>query len=223
MKLCLILMGVVCAHAALRHDVQRRMEKTLDQKSAEPHWIESIYAQLFAEMQQKCGSKLTTQSPGPAGRAFLSIVERLFPASGRSAIEVLFIDCPAPMAAVTVGATIIAGAAWLARAGEDDLWAVAAHEIAHRPADFSRRVVIEYHMPGIDAEEKARLATEMELRADAGAVVLLRAAGRDPGALLRLLLKETRSAPSVEMRQRMAALRIAVGEPTAARVPIRRP
>lgn len=214
-----MLLAAVCAHAAIRHDANREMERVLVEKAAEPRWIESTYAQVFGEMEEKCRSKLSAEAPGAQGRAFRSIVERLFPASGRNRVEVLFIDCPLP--AVTVGAMIVSGVSWLTRATEDDLWAVAAHELAHRPADFSRRVVIEYHMPGLDAEEKTQLVADMELSADTRALELLKSAGRDPRALLHFLRKASRTDRSAVMRARLDVLK--ADAVTVARVPSRRP
>jgi len=134
------------------------------------------------------------------------MVDRFLLPSGRRAIEVLYLECGTRFTAVTLAAIVLANSSWLSRASQDELWTVAAHEMAHRPSDFSRRVVVGLHIPGLDAATKARLATEMEVRADSGAVTLLRAAGRDPASLRRFLEKENRAASSEELRQRLAAL-----------------
>lgn len=206
MKPVSALLALGLAHAALRPEIEQSIEVTLSRKIDEPLWLESTFAQAHAEFEQACGSKSTASAPSPAARTFRAIAGKLRPASGRTAIEVRFLDCGMNISAVTFGAIVLVNTSWLARASADDLWPVAAHEMAHRPSDFSRRVVIGLHMPALDAAAREQLATEMEIRADAGAVTLLRGAGRDPGSLRRFLEREYRAAPSAQLRQRLNAL-----------------
>jgi predicted Zn-dependent protease len=191
----------------LRLDPGQAVETALSRKVSEPLWLESTFAQALDEIQHACGSAMTQSASTPAAAAFRSIAERLLRPSARNAIEVQFLDCGRQFFALTLGAVILVNTAWLARASEDDLWLVAAHEMAHRPSDFSRRVVIGLHVPGLDAAAQERLAMEMEIQADAGAVRLLRSAGRDPASLRRFLEKENRAAPSAQLRRRLEALR----------------
>ncbi len=206
MRLVAALLALGCAHAALRLDLEQTIETVLARKSAEPLWVESTHAQALAEFEQACAGKLARTPPHPNAAAFRGIVERLLAPSGRRVIEVLYLECGASFSAVTLAAIVLANSSWLSRASEDELWAVAAHEMAHRPSDFSRRVVIGLHIPGLDRATRASLATDLEVKADAGAVALLRAAGRDPVSLRRFLEKENRAAYSEQLKQRLAAL-----------------
>lgn len=204
--IALLLAASLAASAALRIDLDERIETTLARKSAEPQWIESIIAQALAEIEQSCGRRLTPAPPGPMADRFRSIAQQLLRPSGRSAIDVQFLDCGRGMTAVTLGAIIVVNSSWLARASEDDLWAVAAHEMAHRPSDFARRVVIGLHVPGLDAATRDHLVTELEMKADAGALFLLNSGGRNSTALRRFLEQENRATPSPQLRKRLSAL-----------------
>jgi predicted Zn-dependent protease len=205
MRLLPLFLALGCAQAALHLDLEQKLESILSRKAAEPLWLESTFAQALAEVEQACGAKFTSSPRTRPARTFRGIAEGLLRASGRSAIEVRFIDCGRRISALTLGAMILVDAGWAAGAAEDDLWAVAAHEMAHRPSDFSRRVVIGMHLPAVNASQKERLVTGIEIEADSRAAVLLRAAGRDPGLLLRFLEKEFRAAPSPQLRRRLDA------------------
>jgi hypothetical protein len=111
------------------------------------------------------------------------------------------------MTAVTLDATIIASGPWLSRAADYELWAAAAHELAHRPTDFARRFVIEYHLPGFNADDKSRLAFDIESRADRHAMEVLRAAGVPVEALAHALEKEAAINRSADLRRRIAAIK----------------
>jgi hypothetical protein len=185
---------------------EREVEAKIDEIAAVPLRLRAIYTQALRDIEGACGSQLTTSAEHDSGTAFRRIVERLLGGSGRDRIEVLFVECSAPMTAVNLGATIVASAAWLSRAAERDLWAVAAHELAHRPGDFTRRFVIEYHLPGFGADDKARLCFDIESRADRRAMELLRAAGRPGETLPHALKQELARNPSPELRRRIAAI-----------------
>jgi hypothetical protein len=187
-------------------EAERQVEAKVDKIAAAPLRLHSLYAQAFRDIEGVCGSKLTTSAANDSGTTFRRIVEQLLRASGRDRIEVLFAECSAPMTAVNLGATIIASGAWLSRAAERDLWAVAAHELAHHPGDFARRFVIEYHLPGFGAADKTRLCFDIESRADLRAMELLRAAGRPGETLAHALKQETARNRSPEPRQRIAAI-----------------
>jgi hypothetical protein len=187
-------------------DAERQVEAKVDELAAVPLRLRSLYAQALRDIEGVCGSKPTTSAANDSGTAFRRIVEGLLGASGRDRIEVLFAECQAPMTAVNLGTTIVASRAWLSRATERDLWAVAAHELAHRPSDFARRFVIEYHLPGIGADDKTRLCFDIESRADRRAMELLRAAGRPGETLAHALKQELARNPSPEVRRRIAAI-----------------
>jgi hypothetical protein len=187
-------------------EAERQVEAKVDEIAAAPLWLQSIHTQALREIEDVCGSKLTTSAANDSGTAFRRIVQGLLGASGRDRIEVLFAECPAPMTAVNLGATIVASGAWLSRAAERDLWAVAAHELAHRTDDFARRFVIEYHLPGFRYDDKTRLCFDIELRADRRAMELLRAAGRPAETLAHALKQELARNPSPELRRRIAAI-----------------
>jgi hypothetical protein len=205
MRLLPLFLALGCAQAALHLDLEQKLETMLSRKSAEPLWLESTFAQALGEVEQACGAKFTSSARTRPARTFRAIAERLLRPSRRTAIEVRFIDCGRRISALTLGAMILVDSGWLASAGEDDLWAVAAHEMAHRPSDFSRRVVIGMHLPAADVSAKERLFTEIEIQADSGAGVLLRGVGREPSLLLRFLEREFRVAPSPQLRRRLDA------------------
>jgi hypothetical protein len=186
------------------YEAERQVEAKVDEIAAVPLRLRTLYARALREIEGVCGP--TTSAANASGTAFLRIVERLLKASGRDRIEVLFAECPAPMTAVNLGATIVASGAWLSHAAERDLWAVAAHELAHRPGDFARRFVIEYDLPGIGADDRTRLCFDIESRADRRAMELLRAAGRPAETLSRALKQELARNPLPELRRRIAAI-----------------
>jgi hypothetical protein len=204
MRILSLFLAVGCAQAALHLDLEQKLETILSRKAAEPLWLESTVAQALGEIEQACGAKFTSSPRTRPARTLRAIAEQLLRPSGRSAIEVRFIDCGRRISALTLGAMILVDTGWLASAGDDDLWAVAAHEMAHRPSDFSRRVVIGMHL-SVDEAAKERLVTEIEIKADSGAWVLLRGARRDPSSLLRFLEREFRASPTPQLRRRLDA------------------
>jgi predicted Zn-dependent protease len=207
MRICVIIAAALCACAVLAAgaDPEHHLERALSRKTAEPLWVEGTVAQALHEIEQACGSRMKPRAPGPAGDQFRTIAESLLAASGRHTIKVWFIACSVRFSALTLGAIVIVSNEWLARATEGDLWAVAAHEMAHRAGDFSRRIVIQHHLPGVSTHDKQRLEAEIEMRADQGAMLLLRSAGYDPAALRRFLDKEIRPGISTETRLRLLA------------------
>jgi hypothetical protein len=206
MRLLPLLLAASLGNAALRLDLDERIETTLTRKSAEPLWLESILWQALGEIQQACGHPMSSEPLSPAARKFRSIARRFLRPSGRTTLDLRFLDCGRNISALTLGAIVVVNTSWLARAAEDDLWAVAAHEMAHRPSDFARRVIIGLHVPGLDANTKEHLVTEIEINADARAQILLRGAHRNPKFLRRFLEAESRRTPSPQLRRRLEAM-----------------
>ena len=204
MRVLPLFLAAGCAFAALHHDLEQKLESTLSRMSADRDWLRFTAAQAIGEIEQTCGAKFTSEPRTGPARTFRGIAEGLLRASGRSAIEVRFIDCGRRFPALTLGAMILVNTSWLAQASEDDRWAIAAHEMAHRPSDFSRRVVIGMHLHAPDAA-KDDLVTGIEIEADSRAAILLRSAGRDPSVLQRFLEREFRRDPSPQLRRRLDA------------------
>ena len=204
MRLLPLFLAAGCAYAALHHDLEQKVESILSRMSADRDWLRFTAAQAIAETEHACGSKFTSEPRTAPDRSFRDTAESLLRASGRSTIEVRFIACGRNFPALTLGAMILVNTDWLAEASEDDRWAIAAHEMAHRPSDFSRRVVIGMHLPA-SAAAKDDLVAGIEIEADSRAAILLRGAGRDPAVLRRFLEREFRRDPSPQLRRRLDA------------------
>jgi hypothetical protein len=117
---------------------------------------------------------------------FLKAVEFFIPLSQRKRVDVVFLGPPEARIAFGMGDYVFVSSSWLKKASDEDIKAVAAHEISHDPSDFLRLVVCREHEIGCNLEGLTNL---LEVEADQRAITLFLRSGEDPGSYLRSLKK----------------------------------